>query len=494
MPDTELDRDEVDVLIVGGGCAGMSAAIEAGRIGRRVLVVERSSAIGGASAMAGGLIYLGGGTGLQAACGVQDSPEEMYKYLMAATGPGADERKVTDYSEGSREHFDWLVECGVPFKESIYSGLLSEPPGDDGLMYSGGESAYPFADIARPAQRGHVPRMPGTDKVMGERGSGWMLMQCLGRVAIDLGVEFLCDARATKLVTNGDGSVQGAQIRSFGKEIAVTANGGVVLAGGGFAFSPDMVGQHAPRLAGHSPIGTDHDDGGTIRLAQAVGAASKHMSSTTAYAAMSPLLVRSIVVNGHGMRFINEDQYFGRVGEAAFFGQEGQAFVVYDQEGFDSIPEEERMGMVATHVCETVDELESELGIAKGALECTLELFNRYAKTGEDPVFHKDPKWVRPLVGPYGALDLRQHLPGDASPAGHQSEGFRYSYFTLGGLSTSVDGEVFGVDGDPIPGLFAAGRTTSGIPANGYASGCSIGDGTFFGRRAGRAAATRTKA
>ena len=67
----------------------------------------------------------------------------------------------------------------------------------------------------------------------------------------------------------------------------------------------------------------------------------------------------------------------------------------------------------------------------------------------------------------------------------------RHATFTLGGLSTTVDGEVLTVDGAPIPGLYAAGRTTSGIAAGGYVSGISLGDGTFFGRRAGLGAATR---
>jgi 3-oxo-5alpha-steroid 4-dehydrogenase len=148
---------------------------------------------------------------------------------------------------------------------------------------------------------------------------------------------------------------------------------------------------------------------------------------------------------------------------------------------------------VPTHVCETVAELEREVGIPAGALEATVEFYNRGAANGDDPLFHKASQWMRPLTGPFGALDIRQHQSGGSLSPASNGDGFRYSYFTLGGLSTNARGEVFHVDGDPIPGLFAAGRTTSGIPANGYASGCSIGDGTFFGRRAGRAAATRVE-
>ena len=96
---------------------------------------------------------------------------------------------------------------------------------------------------------------------------------------------------------------------------------------------------------------------------------------------------------------------------------------------------------------------------------------------GEDPLFHKGPAWVRPLVPPIGAVDLR------IGPA-------PYAPFTLGGLETTVEGEVLDVAGDAIGGLFAAGRTTAGVCSFGYASGLSIGDSTIFGRLAGASAAS----
>jgi 3-oxo-5alpha-steroid 4-dehydrogenase len=490
MPARSWDA-EVDVLVIGGGCGGMSAAVEASAAEADVLVVERSGAIGGASAMAGGLIYMGGGTPVQKACGFEDSAEEMYKYLVAATSPGADLAKIEAYCEGSLDHFDWLVRCGVPFKSSFYSGMLSEPPGDDGLMYSGGENAYPFNEIARPAPRGHVPQMPGADKVIGERGSGWMLMKSLGEVAARQGVKTQCDTRANELVVDGDGRVIGAVVRSFGTDSVIKARRGVVLSGGGFAFNDDMLALHAPRMLGHSKVGTDHDDGKTIRLGQSVGAAVKHMDATTAYAALPPLLVRSIIVNASGSRFINEDQYFGRVGEAAFYREEGEAYLVFDEEGFESVPPEEIWGQRPTWVCETIAELETEMGVPAGALEVTVDFFNRHAEHGEDPLFHRDAKWLRPMRSPFGAIDLRQK-PGPTSPEHRDGPGYSYSFFTLGGLHTSPEGRVLNTSGEPIPGLFAAGRTTSGLPAGGYASGCSIGDGTFFGRRAGGSAARST--
>ncbi len=121
----------------------------------------------------------------------------------------------------------------------------------------------------------------------------------------------------------------------------------------------------------------------------------------------------------------------------------------------------------------TPAELESEIGLPVGSLQATVAAYNDGAARGEDPLLHKKQQWLRPIDSPIGAIDLRNSTGG----------------FTLGGLMTSLSGEVLHVDGEPIPGLFAAGRCTAGLAAWGYASGVSLGDGSFYGRRAGRAAA-----
>ena len=109
---------EADVVIAGYGVAGAAAAVEAARAGADVLVLERTGSWGGAAAMAGGFIYLGGGTPLQKACGFDDSVDNMAAFLNAAMGPGADENRIGDYCEGSVDHFDWLVGCDVRSRRS----------------------------------------------------------------------------------------------------------------------------------------------------------------------------------------------------------------------------------------------------------------------------------------------------------------------------------------------------------------------------------------
>ena len=115
----------------------------------------------------------------------------------------------------------------------------------------------------------------------------------------------------------------------------------------------------------------------------------------------------------------------------------------------------------------------------KGTLSATMAVYNEHAREGRDPLFGKRAPILTPLdQGPFVALELN-----------FQSSYF--SFFTLGGLRTSTDGEVLGRDGAAIPGLFAAGRCTSGLPAwgHGYSSGLSLADCSFFGRQAGRKAA-----
>jgi len=107
---------DTEVLIIGGGGAGISAAIEEADAGAQVTVLEAASEAGGSTALAGGLIYMGGGTPTQLACGFSDNIEEMYKYLLLAAGPDADEAKVRLYGDRTLEHYDWLIRQGNAFK------------------------------------------------------------------------------------------------------------------------------------------------------------------------------------------------------------------------------------------------------------------------------------------------------------------------------------------------------------------------------------------
>ena len=459
-----------DVLVVGFGAAGTAAILGAREADPDcdILVLERAGGPGGAAAQAGGIIYLGGGTAVQRACGFDDSAENMTTYLMAACGPEPDERKIADYAEGSVAHHDWLVDHGLVFEHSFSQETQMETVGTEGLIYSGGEDAWPFNELVPPAPRGHLIQTKGA--------TGWLVMKTLASAALGAGPHVAYDTTVERLVVD-DGVVVGAVARRQGRREVIRARRGVVLAAGGFIWNDEMVARAAPTLLkANWKVGTETDDGRGIQMAQAVGARVKQMhAGEVAFPIIPPRkLMEGILINGRGQRFINEDTYNGRIGQAALYGEGGDVFLVIDEASY----EPNWMGIGASWVCETPAELEAEIGLPAGSLEATLDVYNRHAANGEDPMFHKVPSLLHQLTGPLGAFDLRiGKIP--------------YAVFTLGGVESTTDGEVLGLDGRAIEGLFAAGRTTSGVAAFGYASGLSIGDSTFFGRRAGAAAAAR---
>ena len=455
-----------DVVIVGFGAAGAAAAIEAARIGASVLVLERAGGPGGAAAQAGGIIYLGGGTPTQIGAGISDSAEAMETYLLAACGPEPDTAKISAYVQGNLEHHQFFVDCGVEFEPSLCETVQMESPGTEGLVWSGGENAYPFNQLTKPAPRGHLARTKGA--------TGWLLMEKLHDAALSLGVNVEYDLRVERLVLNGD-RVVGVEATRFGVTGTFLASGGVVVAAGGFIHNEEMLAAEAPSvLAGNYKVGTSGDDGRGIQMLLALGARTKSMHAGECSLPVMPpkKLTEGIIVDRKGQRFINEDTYNGRIGQRALYNHDAMCFLIVDEAAYSPT----WLGLEATAVCATVEELETEGGFVPGSLKATIDLYNHHASSGSDPVFHKDPAFVRPLVGPLGLMELR-------------SPNIPYAVFTLGGVVTTVDGEVVDVDGRVIPGCFAAGRTTSGICSFGYASGLSIGDSTFFGRLAGKAAA-----
>jgi len=458
--------EEADVVVVGFGAAGSTAAFTSAEAGASVIVTERTGGPGGAAALAEGIIYLGGGTPIQQACGFSDTTENMFTFMMAACGPNPNESKIARYCAESLGHFDWLVDRGVPFDPTFCAATSMAPDGTEGLVYSGGEDAYPFNEIATPAPRGHLAKT--------KRSTGWLLMQILAAAAVDAGARPLLDTRVDRLVLD-DGQVVGVQGQRFGETVSLRAKRGVVLTAGGFIFNDDMLRQHCPPLVrGNFKVGTESDDGRGIRMAQAIGASVRNMYAGEVSLPLTPPrgLIHGILINGQGQRFINEDTYMGRVGQSALYEQNAEVYLVVDEAAY----EVNWMGLAATWVCETPAQLETEIGLPPGSLESTVALYNRHAESHSDPLFHKASEWVRPLVPPLGAFDVRL----SAAP---------YAPFTLGGLETTVDGEVLDLGGSAIPGLFAAGRTTAGVCAFGYASGLSIGDSTMFGRFAGARAA-----
>lgn len=475
---SEVRFDEtVDVVVVGLGVAGASAVMAARQSGAEVLAVERGVAPGGTSANSGGLIYLGGGTALQRACGFEDSTDNMVAFLRAALGPGVDDARLDAYCEGSPDHFDWLVSIGVPFRAAFCDEPNRESADDAGLLFSGGEDSYPFDEVAVPVPRGHKPQYIDA--------AGGFLMERLAAAVSTSAARVVTDTRAEALVVDS-GEVVGVEVRTDDGPRTIRARGGVILAAGGFIHNEAMVAEQCP-LA-HVPdaawrIGTPNDDGRGIRMGVGAGAATARLDAFECALPLGPphRLARGILVNRHGERFINEDAYTGRIGLHALRDQDGFVYMITD----DVIHEPNLLGFRVAFAAATAEELAVDLGMPPNALARTVRDYNEAAAMGQDPEFHKRASFLQPIGVPpaigIGAIDLR---------VDHAAI---YATFTLGGLAADADGVALDTAGGHVPGLYAVGRTSASLATSHYASGISLGDGSFFGRRAGRHAAARSE-
>jgi len=478
--------DDVDVVVVGFGIAGGCAAVSAAAAGARVLVLEKAAAAGGTTAMAGGHFYLGGGTAVQRATGHDDTADEMYSYLVSQSrDPEHD--KIRAYCDGSVEHFDWLEALGFAFERSYYPGKVVVPPGTEGLSYTGNEKVWPFCEQAVPAPRGHSVPVPG------ELGGASMVIDLLLARAAELDVAFRYETGATALVVDDDGAVAGVAWKNFGDTGHVKATS-VVVAAGGFAMNADLVAEYTPALGAERKtkhhgtvapyiLGNPNDDGLGIALGVSAGGVAVHMDQLFITAAAYPpeILLTGVIVNADGRRFVAEDSYHARTSAFVLEQPDQVAYLIVD-EAHMQMPEMPLIKFIDGW--ETVEEMETALGIPAGHLAATLERYNAQAAAGEDPDFHKQPDYLAAQdQGPWAAFDLSL---GRAM----------YSGFTMGGLKVSIDGEVLRADGGTVPGLYAAGACASNIAQDGvgYASGTQLGEGSFFGRRAGTHAARRAAA
>jgi len=462
-------HDEADVIIVGFGMAGACAALGAREGDAEVLVLERGSGVSGTSTHAAGHFYMGGGTRPQLANNIEDSSEAMFDYLMANT-PQPDSAKIRLYCEQSVAHFHWLTEQGVPFNDGFYKKKHVEQPTDECLIWSGNEKAWPLSQRAKAAPRGHKVAHVGSE-------GGSLAMKALTARCEGQAVRFQFDAAVGHLIVDDQDRTVGVMYRHFKEPRFVRARKGVVIAAGGFSMNADMLAQYCPRLASDKVYkqGNPFDDGSGIRLGLSAGGAVEHMQGALITSPFYPPeeLLKGILVNKDGRRFINEDCYHARTADACLQQPDQEVYLICDNQTF-GYPEFQMQELI--DAWENIADMERDLGLPDGSLQQTVSVYNEHAAKGEDPEQHKHADWLQPIVEPpFAAL---QCSLGQASYVG----------FTLGGLKVSVDGEVLGTDARAISGLYAAGACASNIAQDGrgYSSGTCLGEASFFGRRAGR--------
>ncbi|WP_418791284.1 FAD-dependent oxidoreductase [Phosphitispora sp. TUW77] len=492
---------EADVVIVGAGGAGMSAAIESAKAGDKVVVLEVAQTAGGSTTLCGGAIYLGGGTALQKECGLEDSVENMYNYLSAAMGHSADKDKIKLYCEKSVETYDWLVSLGVPFKPTYTEDKVIICYDDTGLYYTGNETNYPYNTFANPVPRSH--------QVAGIASTGNVLFEHLLKAGEAAGVTVIYQAEATDLMIENE-QIVGVRAVIEEAEKFVRASKAVVLCAGGFQANNEMLAMYAHPFVGlQIYTGTEFDLGTGIKMGMAVGASLRGMSNCVDWSFIYPpqSKCKGIIVNANGQRFIDESQYGAYIGTAIIKNQDGKAYLILDSkvlaEGKRDVakmcehevilgiakaagiePEILAGDMTMCAEAPTIRELAEKLKMDPDVLENTVAFYNKGASKGEDHLFRKDGKYVTLLDSPpYYAANL-------CLDAAHY---LHHGFITMGGLETDLKSRVLDLNRNPIPRLYAAGRNTSGVQGEHYNSGTSVADAIIFGRIAGQNASAEPK-
>ena len=536
-PDLIDWSDQADLVIVGLGGAGIAAANEALDQGRSVIAIDKTSG-GGATARSGGIFYAGGGTSIQKEAGVEDSPENMFNYLIQETGDIVKESTLRKFCETSAESTEWLMKNGVQFNSSYYK-IKTGYPGAGYFLYHPDNSLVPtYMKHAKPAPRGHRGYEEGPFKPIGVGGT---IFNPLKKSAISKGLKLFSQTEARSLVINTEGRVIGVKtlmlpsgkmsekhqklmakaehfqmlmpqnmpgaklFQSIGqlyinraakielnhrKVTYIKANKGVCLSAGGFIFNRDMIEEYAPKYIDGMPLGTSHDTGSGIRLGQSVGGKTAHMNRVTAWRMINPPIAFSegLIVNKEGIRFGNEMVYAATLGDAMCEKHDGKAYLVLDKELFAqakkqasaALPFQRDSARLMMYFNakkkNTIDELANIYGMPASNLANAIDRYNSAARGDSECEFGKSAKDMQEIKAPFYVMDISIDSTTAPLPC-----------LTLGGLTVNEEtGEVLNQENVEIPGLYAAGRTAVGICSNIYVSGLSIADCIFSGRRIGQ--------
>ena len=476
---------EYDIAVCGYGGAGGSAAIEAANNNSQVILFERASDGGGSTALSSCEMYLGGsgGTALQNACGFEDSTENMIAYIEASLEGKGDQKKIKLYCENAASHFEWVKSLGVNYKESAHLGRIVVPESNESLLFTGNERVSPFSECAKPIPRGHVPSHEGD---FGGKIFFDALKKTINKTK-NISVSF--DSRVLGLVVDKQNVIVGVSFKKDNIVQHVKVKKGVILTAGGFVMNEEMIKKYLSfQTSFGAPYGNPWDKGDGIQIGLAMNANVINMDEAFfgVYFYPPESLTYGIFVNSDGNRFVNEDSYGARIGYYCSQQKDQKIYMVIQNEDFEPSIYIDKLPILA--VAETIEELEIEAGFKEGSISSTIKAYNSDVRNGTDSKFKKASQWLKEISKPPFAI-IDYSFSNQASPAYSDKTG--PLMFTLGGLETLPTGEVLNKDGAVIPKLYAAGRTTAGLPrtGKGYASGMSVGDATFFGRMAGITAA-----
>jgi fumarate reductase flavoprotein subunit len=465
---------DYDVIIVGGGGAGLAAGILAREAGASCMVLEADKKLGGATALSAAVLYAAG-TSVQRARGIEgDTPDAMYHYMMTLAGWEANPRIVRVLCDNSAPALEWLVSIGVEF-----------PP--EYLVCSGVDDT----------PRGHP-----------SRGAGGSVAERLINAAGARGVEHALNTRVDSLIVE-KGRVVG--VRAEGVELR---GGTVILTTGGFGNSPQMIERLFPSAAQHGAwtyavhFAAPFILGDGITLGESVGAeiVGKDTGLLLPTSGLGKFVEAFLppwimLVNKQGRRFMNESAPYAVSGYIINAQPDQHGYAIFDDTALTEGSQDMRfadpyhsgaamptweynllrksIAAGKTLKADTIGQLANQIGLPPGALEASVERYNGHCDAGSDPEFFKETERYFPLRNPpYYAREVRAAVIGQ----------------TGAGLNVNEKAQVLDGFARPIPGLYAAGEVLGCSCGKRYSGGgVGILNAMVFGRIAGREAASEVR-
>jgi len=442
-----------DIVVVGAGFAGLTAAVEAAETGASVILIEKQPMQGGSSAVSTGSI-LCTGSSLQKQEKVQDSPDALFKHLREVNQNLNDETLVRTLSEKIGKDINWLSKHGVEFIPGVYTVMGS------------------------PVARALVVK-----------GSGAGLTTPLLKVAKQKGVKVLFQTQGERLFQEPDGTVIGISMKGrSGKIRNIKAENGVILCSGGFCSSSDFLMRFATSFYHNVSASAPGSTGDGVGMALRQGADLIHMDAilpTPTVEFGSRIMITSyvldtgagILLDEDGKRFCNETGGYFKTALAVGERIQRQSknkfvFEIFGKNAREKVPR------VASYVkagfvmqAETLEELAGKLGVDSINLKTAAKEYNAAVANQKDVKFGRQSLKAK-LEPRYGAIKI---APGNL--------------VSSGGLRINKEAQVVDMDGKSIKGLYAAGEVSGGITVRGTVGGDYLGAALVFGRIAGRNAA-----
>ena len=487
---------DADVVVVGAGGAGMTAAITAAAEGKSVVILESQSMVGGNSVRATG--------GMNAAKTVYQDENEfgesagVEKTLKTAAEKYADNETITALAKTVSEQWAAYQANPTGYFDSVELMELDTMIGGKGIndpelvetLCANSADAIDWLDehgitLHNVSSFGgaSVKRIHRPVNAEGKTVSvGSYMIPLLQENCEKAGVKMMLDTTATEILTDANGAAVGVKATGASGETVTVNAKAVVLATGGFGANLDMVVKYKPELKGFMTTNAPGIQGQGIEMAQAIGAATVDMDQIqihpTVEANTAALITEglrgdgAILINEEGQRFIDEVGTRDVVSAAEIAQTGSYSWLVVDQAMADAssvIQGYIKKGYTVTGA--TYEELGKAMGVDAAAFAETMEKWNGYVEAKNDPDFGRT-SFANPLnTAPYYAVKVTAGV-----------------HHTMGGLKINANTEVLNEKGEVIPGLFAAGEVTGGVHGANRLGGNAVADFTVFGRIAGAAA------